>query len=151
MKRRTTRVGLLTILVTLLAVLGCVPQMPGTPTLPPVRPPLEDTSWSLETLGQPGNMRPALVNREVTLSFVSDSQANGSAGCNSYGASYASTIDGSISFTDIFSTEMYCVEPGVMDQEQFFLETLRDAEAYEVVDGKLRISGGGRLLVLAKA
>jgi len=148
---RTTRVGLLTILVTLLAVLGCVPQMPGTPTLPPIRPPLENTSWSLEALGQPGNLRPALVNTEVTLSFTGSSQANGSAGCNSYGGVYEAGLDGTLNFGDLFHTEMYCVEPGVMDQEQFFLETLRDAEAYEVVDGTLRISGRGQLLVLSRS
>ena len=144
------RVGLLTTLVALLAVLACVPQMPGTPTLPSFQPPLEDTSWSLETLGQPGNMRPALVNRKVTLSFTGDSQATGNAGCNAYGASYASTIDGSISFTDIISTEMYCVEPGVMEQEQFFLDALSVAERYELADGELHISGGGSLLVFTR-
>ena len=150
MIRRTARVGLLTTLVALVAVLGCVPQVPGTPSMPPIQPPLTNTTWNLEALGQPGNMRSALVNREVTLSFINDSQATGSAGCNSYGAQYVSAIDGAISFTDIISTEMYCVEPGVMDQEQFFLETLRVADQYEYVTGSLHISGGGRLLVLSR-
>jgi len=150
MRGRTTSVGLLTILVTLLAVVGCVPQMPGTPTLPPLRPPLEDTSWSLDTLGQPGNMRPALSNREVTLSFSGDSQATGNAGCNSYGGAYESSLDGTLSFSDLFHTEMYCVEPGLMDQEQDFLDALSVAERYEIVDGALHISGGGTLLVLAR-
>ena len=145
------RVGLLTILVALLAVLGCVPQMPGTPTLPPVRPPLEDTSWSLEGLGQPGNLRPALLNTEVTLSFVGNSQAAGSAGCNSYGGDYDARLDGTLSFSDLFHTEMYCVEPQLMEQEQDFLDALSVAERYDVVDGVLHISGGGWLLVLAKA
>jgi heat shock protein HslJ len=41
--------------------------------------------------------------------------------------------------------------PGLMDQEQALLDTLATAEQYEIVDGKLRISGGGKLLVFSQA
>lgn len=150
MTGRTARVGLLTILVALLAVAGCVPQMPGTPATPGIQPPLAGTEWVLAELGQQGNLKPVLAGRDVTLRFTGDSQATGNAGCNGYGGSYASDRDGTLSFTDLFHTEMYCIEPGIMDQEQAFLDALAGAEQYEVVDGMLRISGGGKLLVLAR-
>ncbi len=135
-------------LAALLATIACLPHMPGTPD---VQPSLEDTAWVLRSLGQPGSLSPALENTEVTLVFSGDSQAGGNAGCNTYGGSYQSDRDGSLSFTDLFHTEMYCMEPGVMDQEQLFLNALQGATQYEVVNDALRISGDGVLLVLARS
>ena len=44
---------------------------------------------------------------------------------------------------------MYCLEPeGVMDQEEQYLGSLRLAESYEIVDGRLRIiCSDGSMLV----
>jgi len=67
-------------------------------------------------------------------------EVSGSAGCNSYFGDYE--VDGSsLSIPLIGNTEMYCMEPeGVMDQEEQYLQSLRLAESYEVKDGKLRIT-----------
>ena len=151
MTARLPRMILLAALAAFPVLAGCTPEMPGTPTTPPLQPPLVDTSWLLESLGRPGDLHPALEGTEVTLSFSGDAEAMGSAGCNGYGGSYTSDRDGALSFTDIFHTEMYCMQPGVMDQEQEFLDALAAAERYEVLDGKLRITGGGNLLVLVKS
>jgi heat shock protein HslJ len=151
MRRRTMRIALLTLLMALPAVAGCIPGVPGVPQQPTIQPPLVDTFWTLDSLGPQGNLRSVLAGSEVTLSFTGDSEASGNAGCNSYGGTYESGLDGTLSFTELFHTEMYCMTPGLMDQEQAFLDTLATAEQYEIVDGKLRISGGGKLLVFSQA
>ena len=125
--------------------------MPGAPQTPSVQPPLNGTAWNLQALGSPDNLRPALPNTEVTLTFTSGSEVSGNAGCNSYGGSYESGVDGTLRFADLFHTEMYCVEPGVMDQEQCFLDALSAAETYGMDESSLRIEGGGKLLVLSRA
>lgn len=151
MARRTTRLGLLIVLAALPALIGCFAEMPGIPNPPDLQPPLKDTEWRLVALGQPGSMHPALANKEVTLAFVGDSEASGSAGCNGYGGSYESGLGGTLTFSDLVHTEMYCVEPGVMDQEQFFLSTLQAAENYEVIEGRLHITGDGKVLEMDRA
>jgi heat shock protein HslJ len=150
MRRRTMRVALLTILAALPSVAGCIPGMPGVPQ-PTIQPPLVDTSWTLESLGPEGNQRSVLAGSEVTLSFTGDSEASGNAGCNSYGGTYESGLNGTLSFTELFHTEMYCMTPGLMDQEQAYLDALVAAERYVYVDGALHISGGGMLLVFSQA
>jgi heat shock protein HslJ len=93
-------------------------------------------------------MQPALVGRDVTLAFIDEQKLGGNASCNSYFGQYTSTLDGTLSVSGLGSTKMYCTEPGVMAQEQSFLNALAAAESYEVAEGKLHITGGGRLLVL---
>jgi heat shock protein HslJ len=150
-RSRTVHRGLLALLAALLLAAGCAPQMPGAPQPPSVQPPLDGTEWVLESLGGPDDLKPALASREVTLSFTSDAEVSGNAGCNSYGGSYESSVDGTLRFIDLFHTEMYCIEPGVMEQEQFFLGAIGTAERYAVVEGMLRISGEGWLLVFSRS
>jgi heat shock protein HslJ len=94
---------------------------------------LEGTRWVLEQL----NGNPTLPGTEVTLQFE-DGNAGGTA-CNSYGGSYT-TNDGRLSIPEIIRTEMACLEPeGVMEQEDAYLMALQGASAYQVVDGQLQI------------
>jgi heat shock protein HslJ len=151
MTARLPRMILLVALAMLPTCVGCAPRMPGAPVTPDLQPPLEDTSWILESMGQPGNLHPVLDGTEVTLALSDDSDATGTAGCNGYGGSYTSDRDGTLSFKDLFHTEMYCMQPGVMDQEQEFLDALAAAENYEIVEGTLRISGDGVMVVMAAA
>lgn len=143
MTRRAMWVALSLMLLAVPALEGCAAE--------PAQPALNDTEWLLVEWGQPGNLHPALETGTVTLSFSGASQVTGNAGCNAYGGSYTSSTSGTLSFRDLFSTEMYCTEPGVMQQEQGFLDALAAAERYEVSDGLLRISGGGMELVLTSA
>ena len=138
------RVGLLLTLTALSALAGCAP---GGPDLQPA---LNDTAWVLYELGQPGNLRPALEQRGVMLTFSGDTRASGNAGCNGWGASCSISRSGAIAFTEIVHTEMYCMEPGIMEQEQFFLDALLGAERYEIVDGTLHITGSNGTLVFSR-
>jgi len=140
----TRKIGLLFALVATLALAACAPEGPD------VEPALDDTEWVLEDLGQPGNLRPALEDSVVTLTFSGDTHATGNAGCNGWGASCSISRSGAITFAEIIHTEMYCMEPGIMEQEQFFLDALLGAERYEVVDDKLHITGSNGTLVLSR-
>ena len=102
---------------------------------------LEDTRWRLESYGDPGSQTPVMEDTEVTLHFESGEQAGGSGGCNSFGARYQ-VSDGTISFSEIVSTEIYCTAEGVMEQERAYFEALRTADEFEVTDDQLRIRYG---------
>ena len=95
---------------------------------------LEGTSWVATDLD--GTL--PISEHEPTLKFE-DGQISGTTGCNQYGGSYQ--IDGnSIEFGELFNTEMACVDPaGLMDQEQQYLELLRSVNRFELVDGELTL------------
>jgi heat shock protein HslJ len=98
---------------------------------------LESTTWVLNTLN---NNRP-IDGTKLTIQFE-DGQISGSAGCNSYGGSYQIKGD-AISFSPLFSTEMACMDPeAIMEQERTYLELLQSATRFELVDGVLTIFVG---------
>jgi heat shock protein HslJ len=103
---------------------------------------LEGTVWALMTY----NDTIPIAGARPTLQFE-DGQVSGNASCNHYGGSYEIEGD-TIRFGDLFNTEMACLEPeGVMEQEQKYLEMLRSAQRFEMDDGVLRIhtASGGTL------
>jgi heat shock protein HslJ len=110
---------------------------------------LEDTRWVLESYGEPGNLKAVIADTEITAEFVSaEDTVKGSAGCNSYFGSYE--LKGSqLSIPGpIGATEMYCMEPeGVMDQEQEYLAVLQLAQSYEIDGDKLQINCGSQALI----
>lgn len=109
---------------------------------------LENTTWILQSYGEPENLTVALEGTEITAFFDSaEDQVNGSAGCNSYFGGYI--IDNSeLSILQLANTEMACLDPeGVMDQEQKYLEILQAAESYSTEDGELRINCGDQILI----
>jgi heat shock protein HslJ len=107
------------------------------------RPSLDGTRWILESMGS----HQALPGTKITARF-DEGSVGGSSGCNSYGGSYE-TDRNHLKIRELTSTLMACLDPeGVMDQEAAYLRTLGAADDYEIVDGKLRISGSvGEALV----
>ena len=101
---------------------------------PSASDPLEGTSWRLMTLGGSG----LIQGTEITLT-LEEGQVHGSSGCNTYGGSYE--VDGDkITMSDLFMTEMACLDPeGVMDQELEYLESLRDAQTFQIDGAELLI------------
>ena len=106
--------------------------------------PLEDKTWVLESYGETGNLQAVIEGTEITATFKSaEHQVNGSAGCNHYFGDYE-VSKGSLSIPVVGSTEMYCMEPeGVMDQEQQYLQALTLALSYIIEDGQLKITCSG--------
>jgi heat shock protein HslJ len=118
---------------------------------------LEGTPWTLadmierrdvEGIGAPHSLPTGLwAGTEITAAF-DDGQVRGSAGCNSYGGAY--TLEGSeLRLGSLEATEMWCAEPeGVMDQEQRYLDLLREANRYRIDGNQLWLdSGGGQALI----
>jgi heat shock protein HslJ len=105
---------------------------------------LRNTAWELESLA--GNA--VLPGTTITLEF-SDDQISGSAGCNQYGGSYQTGED-NLSVGDIFATEMGCIEPeGILEQETAYLTALGTAATYRVTADRLEIydDAGAQILV----
>jgi len=134
--------GMLSLL--LIVVLGLIACSTGTGEAM-----LEDTAWILESYGEPGNLQAVIADTEITAEFASaEETVKGSAGCNSYFGSYE--LKGSqLSIPGpIGATEMYCMEPeGVMDQEQEYLAVLQLAESYEIDGDELQINCGSQVLI----
>ena len=71
-------------------------------------------------------------------------QAHGSAACNSYGGGYtADTNAGTLSFSDLASTQMACDGP-LMDLESAYLAALGDVSGYQITGDQtgLVLTGG---------
>jgi heat shock protein HslJ len=115
--------------VTLLALAAC------SGTGPTVEDPLDGTSWVLVGYG----LAAPLPGTQITANFE-DGQVGGSSGCNSYGGSYEVKGE-SITVTEIFVTEMACMDPeGVMEQEQTYLQYLSGATTFRVSEGQLQMT-----------
>jgi heat shock protein HslJ len=93
---------------------------------------LENTAWTLKSYGAAENPQPLVEDTEITANFnPAESRVHGSAGCNNYFGGYK--IDKGLSISMLASTEMYCMEPeGVMDQETGYLRILESAEDYAI-------------------
>jgi heat shock protein HslJ len=89
-----------------------------------------------------------LPNTEITIEFIdAEKTVKGSAGCNSYFASYE--VEGNLLSISgpIAVTEMACMEPeGIMDQEQEYLAILESAERFEIERHQLQINSNDKVL-----
>jgi heat shock protein HslJ len=111
--------------------------------------PIEDRTWVLEKYGKQNSLQSAMAEKETTAKFDNASgKVSGSAGCNSFSASYQKNRD-KLTVSMAISTKMFCPIPnGIMQQETQFLGALQGAESYKVVNGKLEIyCSDARLLV----
>jgi heat shock protein HslJ len=140
------------ILAILLGLLlaACVPAGTGNQ--------LAGTSWRLVSIDGNTQVGAAIGGQDVTLIFDADGGAGGSSGCNSYGGSYTVKANGSISFSDIVSTLMACMDGGIMEIEASYFAALNAATHYVITQCEacanpetLTISGGGHTLVFASA
>lgn len=136
---------LLVILMMLLA--ACAGQAGGSGQAGTV-PNLEGTEWVLASL----NGNEPITGSTVTLKFEKD-QLGGSGGCNSYGGKYTLGPDGKISVSEVVQTEMACMDPaGVMEQESQFGQALSQAASFQMNGDNLEIknAAGEIILVFAK-
>ncbi|MEE8419532.1 MAG: META domain-containing protein [Dehalococcoidales bacterium] len=134
-------------------VAGCTEGDPPPESLPgfPEAGDFENLTWSLESYGEPGNLKSVLADTEITAIFTSqDGQVRGNAGANNYFGGYR--LSGTrLTIPQLASTEMFRLDPeGVMDQESAYLKALAAAETYQVRNSKLEISGGGQILIFRR-
>ena len=93
---------------------------------------LDGTKWDLLFIRKSA----PISNRNITIQFE-DGQVRGSSGCNTYFGEYQ--LKGSdISFGQLASTEMACMDPGgIMEQEQDYLAFLSEVVSYDVESDQL--------------
>ena len=109
---------------------------------------LEGTLWQLTGYNDGRGVTSLVLGSEITATFDGEKVA-GTAGCNSYTASY--TIDGDeISVGPAAGTRMACMEPeGVMEQESAYLAAVSEAATYELGRDRLTLYGAeGQILVM---
>ena len=95
---------------------------------------LRNTAWELESLA--GNA--VLPGTTITIEF-SDDQVSGSAGCNHYEGNYQAE-ENRLSVSNVFSTEMGCLEPtGILEQETAYLTALSAAATYQITADRLEM------------
>ena len=106
---------------------------------------LEGTTWRLVAYGPVENPTAALPDPPVTATFEAGGKLAGSAGCNSYFATYKLDAQ-SFTTSDVGRTEMACLDNTRMQQESAYLTALQAATALERAGDRLTIDyAGGRL------
>jgi heat shock protein HslJ len=123
------------LLVALVLLAGCdITSRDATIDLP-------GTSWVLADIDGTA----AVGETPPTLDFDDQGGVSGTGGCNTYNGEV--TIDGSeVTFGPLATTQMFCAEDGVADQEQAFLTALQDVTSYTVDnEGRLVLQDGATL------
>ena len=69
-------------------------------------------------------------------------ETSGKAACNSYGGSYEATSDGDVTFGQIASTAMACLDDDLMSLESGYLQTLQASTGFQVSEAGLVLTGG---------
>ena len=134
--------------MTLLFVLATAALSACGGSAPQSTPDLSTHEWVLEAYGDPNNLTAASQAAVVTLNFdPAESNMFGSAGCNTYSASYE--LDGkAITTGPAMSTMMACSPEEVMDQEGAYLGLLGQATNYSLSGESLTlIAADGQILV----
>jgi len=105
--------------------------------------PLANTSWKLESFGDPSAPTAALAESQITLMFDGAKQAiSGNSGCNSYGGSYQ--VDGAkLTLSEIVSTLMACASQRRACQEAQFQGALRSVSQYTIDGERLELTYDG--------
>ncbi|WAI01748.1 META domain-containing protein [Methanogenium organophilum] len=117
--------------------------------VPPAAVPLTGTTWMLTSYNN-GNeaVVSVIAGTEITLNLDEDGEIAGSAGCNTYFASYE-TDGNALSFGMIGSTEMFCEEPeGIMAQETTYLNLLNTAAGYVIERDSLTVQDSSGKTIL---
>jgi heat shock protein HslJ len=116
------------------------------------QPDLAGTEWTLVSL----NGGPLLAETEIDLYFE-ETYLGGEMTCNGYGGSpdrggYRATKGGEISTGMLAMTVEACPTPkGVLEQEAAYVEALRAATRYRVVEGSLEIEDAAGAIKLVFA
>ncbi len=106
--------------------------------------------WFLSSLTLDGQaVQVAAGQQAVTIQFKPDSKANGTGGCNSFGADYQVSNDGKLTFGPIMSTMMACDQG--MELETASFQALAKVQQFRAAEGKLTLSSsdGKTTLVFA--
>ncbi len=104
--------------------------------------PLADTYWRVSQVGDAA----VLPGTSLTAAFTGDGAVNGSAGCNSYSASYS--VNGeNLTISPPGATSGMCADPpGIMEQETAFLTALASTSSFYMEAGQLYLYFPGGII-----
>lgn len=125
------------------------PTQALAPAAAPVGPSLQQTTWVLESYGKANQPTRVLPQSQIDVVFGPAGSVTGSAGCNTYNATYVVSGD-ELSVGPVTTTRKMCPQP-VMQQEEAYATALGAAQSFQITpEGKLRINyGEGNALVYA--
>ncbi len=137
-----------------------VVEVSATPTLPPtaaapqpspvVPLSLERQTWRLVSyIDAAEAQKTPIENTQITATFE-NGKVTGNASCNSYFASYQLNGD-KLTISNVGSTMMACLAPGVMVQEAAYLEALQKAASYQIKAGQLELADADGKTILVYA
>jgi heat shock protein HslJ len=139
------------VLGAVLFLTSCTATTPP-PTSPKPTPTLENTTWVLQSYGQPGNTKPVLTSAgpltDIKITAVFDSskgEVTGSSGVNTYGATYE-LKDNKLTISGLTVTLLGGPQP-LIDQEHDYLNLLQASESFQITDSQLQINCGQQVLV----
>jgi len=122
-------------------------------TVPPVPESFAGTNWTLESFHSSDAASSVISGTSISALFGDDGQVTGSAGCNSYFASY--TLSGiTLTIGEPGSTKKYCTTPeGVMPQENTYLANLGQARTFAIQGTRMSLAdaNGTTLLSFTKS
>jgi heat shock protein HslJ len=112
---------------------------------------VEGTAWTVTGINNgKGGVASLVADTNVTIEFGAEARASGTAGCNRYTAGY--TADkGALTFAPAAATRMMCAAPGVMEQEQAFLQALTQVTTMHMEGDRLDLrAADGALMISAR-
>jgi heat shock protein HslJ len=96
-------------------------------------------AWTATSVRLPDSVSSTLPGTEITADFDDKGKLTGSAGCNTYSATYE-TDGAKITIRDVSATEMACDGPdGIMEQEQAYLDALPLTAGYRIEGAMLSL------------
>jgi heat shock protein HslJ len=98
-------------------------------------------SWQATAFLTGNAVSSPISGTRITATFAEDGSLSGSAGCNTYTATYTYTTDqGGIEITQPAATKKTCAEPaGIMEQEADYLAALPQAVGYRISGRSLEL------------
>jgi heat shock protein HslJ len=105
--------------------------------------PFFDMKWNLKKMHTPSGTD--IVNTKAFIKFNKEKgSAGGNGSCNNFGSTI--TLDGNkVSFSNIFSTKMYC--EGIQSIEDAYFKDLQMVNRYEITENRLFLYHGQEILL----
>ena len=114
-------------LIGLLALAACSPVEPAAPVVES----LDGTSWNLVGFGPPDDLTSLVSDTEITIDFDGE-QVSGSDGCNLYNGSLSLNGTSIRMGEEGFVTTRRACGQEVMQQENTYLEMLKNVQTYTI-------------------
>jgi len=106
--------------------------------------PLTAGNWILLSyIDRGGNIFTPISGTTLTAQFDETGKIGGSSGCNTFAGNYVVSGEGRISIGPLASTEMACLEEGIMSQESMYLSLLQEMDLYSIQGNQLVMSDAG--------